>query len=270
MMIKGIDVSYAQDNIDWKRVKAAGVQFAMIRVGWCYNNGALKMDTLFKQHINGAIAAGIDIGIYLYSYATTPQAARKAAQETIKAIKGYKISYPIAFDIEYESIYTNGSKSNNTAITKAFLDEIEKSGYYAMLYCSKDFLDSHLSPAELTAYDKWIAQYASQCTCKHPYGMWQYTGSGRVNGISGNVDCNYAYKDYRRIIQNMKKEPSQKDKLPYTVIVNAPKEELSKKGYFVFMSGGKVCVGKFATQSEAQNTLLDLKSKGYSGKIGKW
>ena len=81
------------------------------------------------------------------------------------------------------------------------MDEIEAAGYYAMLYCSKDFLDSYLYPAQLTAYDKWIAQYASKCTCKHPYGIWQYTGTGRVNGIVGDVDRDIAYKDYPAIIQ---------------------------------------------------------------------
>ena len=89
----------------------------------------------------------------------------------------------------------------NTEICKAFLDEVEQAGYYAMLYCSKDFLDSYLYPAQLTAYDKWIAQYAGKCTCKHPYGIWQHTGSGRVGGIVGDVDRDIAYKDYPAIIR---------------------------------------------------------------------
>lgn len=168
---QGIDVSKWQPQIDWQKVKADGIDFAIIRVGFCYNNGALKLDSAFMQHIKGALAAGLDVGIYLYSYATTVQAARRAAQEVVKAVKPYKLTYPIAFDIEYESIYTGGSKQTNTEICKAFLDEVEAAGYYAMLYCSKDFLDSYLYPAQLTAYDKWIAQYAGKCTCKHPYGI---------------------------------------------------------------------------------------------------
>ena len=171
MTKNGIDVASWQPNVDWPRVKAAGIDFAMIRVGWCYNNGALKEDTHYRSHISGALAAGLAVGIYLYSYATTAKAARRAAKEVIEAVKPYKLSYPIAFDIEYESIYTGGSKQVNTDICKAFLDEIEAAGYYAMLYCSKDFLDSYLYPAQLTAYDKWIAQYASACTSKHAHGI---------------------------------------------------------------------------------------------------
>ena len=125
MTKNGIDVSYAQNNVDWQKVKASGVDFAIVRVGWCYNNGALKEDVHFKKHISGALAAGLDVGVYLYSYATTAEAARRAAKEVIEAVKPYKLSYPIAFDIEYESIYTGGSKQVNTDICKAFLDEIE-------------------------------------------------------------------------------------------------------------------------------------------------
>ena len=122
-----------QPNVDWPRVKAAGIDFAMIRVGWCYNNGALKEDTCYRSHISGALAAGLAVGVYLYSYATTAEAARRAAKEVIEAVKPYKLSYPIAFDIEYESIYTGGSKQVNTDICKAFLGGIEAAGYYAML-----------------------------------------------------------------------------------------------------------------------------------------
>ena len=157
-MKNGIDVSYCQTKVDWNKVKAAGIDFALIRVGYCYNNGALKIDNMFKSHMAGATAAGIDVGVYLYSYATSTTAAKKAAQEVVKVIKQYTLTYPVCFDIEYESIYTGGSKRVNTDICKAFLDEIEDAGYYAMLYCSKDFLDSYLYPAELTAYDTWIAQ----------------------------------------------------------------------------------------------------------------
>lgn len=274
-MKNGIDVSYCQTKVDWNKVKAAGIDFALIRVGYCYNNGALKIDNMFKSHMAGATAAGIDVGVYLYSYATSTTAAKKAAQEVVKAIKQYTLTYPVCFDIEYESIYTGGSKRVNTDICKAFLDEIEDAGYYAMLYCSKDFLDSYLYPAELTAYDKWIAQYASKCTCPHPYGIWQYTGTGRVSGVASNVDRNYAYKDYPTIIKGMDKTQLQKQQLPYSVIIsgsdlNSLKGQISKKGYFTFMSNGKLCVGKFATVAEANKTAADLKRKGFTGAVGKW
>ncbi len=276
MTKNGIDVSYAQTSVDWPKVKAAGIDFAMIRVGWCYNSGALKVDKLFQSHMEGALAAGLDVGVYLYSYATTAQAARRAAKEVIEAVKPYKLSYPIAFDIEYESIYTGGSKQVNTDICKAFLDEVEAAGYYAMLYCSKDFLDSYLLPDQLTAYDKWIAQYASACTSKHAHGIWQYTGSGKVDGVAGSVDRDVAYKDYPAIIAKLNGQ-AQKSQLPYTVQCgafadtdNAAKlyAKLNEKGYFVFFQNEatvKVCVGKFASSEEAQRTCDDLKKKGFVG-----
>ena len=282
MTKNGIDVSYAQTSVDWPKVKAADIDFAMIRVGWCYNSGALKVDKLFQSHMEGALAAGLDVGVYLYSYATTAEAARRAAKEVIEAVKPYKLSYPIAFDIEYESIYTGGSKQVNTDICKAFLDEIEAAGYYAMLYCSKDFLDSYLLPDQLTAYDKWIAQYASACTSKHAHGIWQYTGSGKVDGVAGSVDRDVAYKDYPDIIAKLNGQ-TQKSQLPYTVQCGAfpstaaaenLKEKIADKGYFCFLSGSAgssvVCVGKFATAAEAQKTADDLKKKGFGGTVGNW
>lgn len=197
----GIDVSYCQSRVDWQKVKASGVRFVMVRVGYCYNNGSLHIDRMFKSHMEGAAAVGLDVGVYLYSYATSIAAAKKAAQAVLQAVKPYKLTYPIAFDIEYDDEYVKSTKQSNTNITAAFLQEIERAGYYAMLYCSKDFLDTHLLPERLTAYDKWLAQYASKCTSKHAYGMWQYSGSGKVNGIPVPVDLNYAYKDYPVIIR---------------------------------------------------------------------
>lgn len=197
----GIDVSYCQTKVDWQKVKEEGIRFAMVRVGYCMNDGALKVDRMFKSHMEGAVAAGLDVGVYLYSYATSPSAAKKAAQQVLKAVGPYRLTYPIALDMEYDDEYIKNSKENNTAIAAAFLQEIEKGGYYAMLYCSKDFLDSHLLPERLTAFDKWIAQYNSKCTSKHAHGIWQYSGSGKVRGVAEKVDLDVAYKDYPRIIR---------------------------------------------------------------------
>lgn len=204
MKIRGIDVSYCQTKVDWQKVKEEGIRFAMVRVGYCMNDGALKVDRMFKSHMEGAVAAGLDVGVYLYSYATSPSAAKKAAQQVLKAVEPYRLTYPIALDMEYDDEYIKNSKENNTAIAAAFLQEIEKGGYYAMLYCSKDFLDSHLLPERLTAYDKWIAQYASKCTSAHKHGIWQYSGSGKVRGVAEKVDLDVAYKDYPRIIRRAK------------------------------------------------------------------
>ena len=204
MKIRGIDVSYCQTKVDWQKVKEEGIRFAMVRVGYCMNDGALKVDRMFKSHMEGAVAAGLDVGVYLYSYATSPSAAKKAAQQVLKAVDPYRLTYPIALDMEYDDEYIKNSKENNTAIAAAFLREIEKGGYYAMLYCSKYFLDSYLLPERLTAFDKWIAQYNSKCTSKHAHGIWQYSGSGKVRGVAEKVDLDVAYKDYPRIIRRAK------------------------------------------------------------------
>ena len=102
----GIDVSYGQTRVDWNKVKASGVQFAIVRVGYCYNDGGLHIDKMFKSHMEGAARAGIPVGVYLYSYAASISAAKRAAREVLQAVKPYKLTYPIAFDIEYEDIYT--------------------------------------------------------------------------------------------------------------------------------------------------------------------
>ena len=204
MKIRGIDVSYCQTKVDWQKVKEEGIRFAMVRVGYCMNDGSLKVDRMFQSHMEGAAAAGLDVGMYLYSYATSPSAAQKAAQQVLKAVEPYKLTYPIALDMEYDEEYIKNSKENNTAIAAAFLREMEKGGYYAMLYCSKDFLDSYLLPERLTAFDKWIAQYNSKCTSKHAHGIWQYSGSGKVRGVAEKVDLDVAYKDYPRIIRRAK------------------------------------------------------------------
>ncbi|MGL5513619.1 MAG: GH25 family lysozyme, partial [Sporomusa sp.] len=91
---KGVDVSYSQSKSDWAKVKAAGIDFAIIRAGYCYNNGNLKEDTMFKTHIQGAIAAGLDVGVYLFSYALTAEAAKVAAQELLELIAPYKLTMP--------------------------------------------------------------------------------------------------------------------------------------------------------------------------------
>ena len=224
-MKQGIDVSKWQPQIDWQKVKADGIDFAIIRVGFCYNNGALKLDSAFTQHIKGALAAGLDVGIYLYSYAATVQAARRAAQEVIRAVKPYKLTYPIAFDIEYESIYTGGSKQTNTEICKAFLDEVEAAGYYAMLYCSKDFLDSYLYPAIIAKMN-------------HPQAGKNLLYTVQVGAFASAKSAADLYA------------------------------KLDDMGYFVFFKNdalAKVCVGKFATQEEAQKTADDLKKKGFGG-----
>ncbi len=205
--IQGIDVSKHNGTVDWKKVKAAGKEFAFVRLGWAGYDGRIDanggLDPLFHSHIKGAMDAGLHVGVYVYSYAKTPDAATVAAKETLKLVKPYRLAYPIAFDIE-DTMYQSMGKATNTEIAKAFLATIEQAGYYGILYTYKNFAETYLDMAKLAQFDVWIAQYAAKCTYLGKYGIWQYSGSGQCSGVSGACDLNIAYKDYAEIIQNAK------------------------------------------------------------------
>ena len=198
----GIDVSTFQGTIDWNKVKAAGIDFALIRVGYRgYGTAKLMMDVYFERNLQGATAAGIDCGVYFFTQAITEAEAREEAQYTLKAIQGYKVSYPVIIDTEY--ITTNDgvpranglSASVRTNVVNAFCDEVRKAGYYPMVYADKNWLTNHLESERLTA-DVWLAQYNSTVTYAGEYKIWQYTSAGRVNGISTAVDMNVGLVDY--------------------------------------------------------------------------
>lgn len=202
MAIKGIDISKYQGVIDWQRVKGDGVKFAIIRVGWCGYDGSITLDEKFHQNMRAANAVGMDVGVYLYSYANSIASARVAAAETLELVKGYRLTYPICFDIEEtkHTIYTKNSKANNNAICSAFLDTIEQAGYYGMLYTYSYFSSAYLDMAKLSKYDLWIADYRPALGYKGAHGIWQYSSKGSVNGILGNVDMNHGYRDYAELI----------------------------------------------------------------------
>lgn len=202
--IQGIDVSVHQGLIDWSKVKASGKEFVFVRLGWCGYDGKIVdnggLDKNYHANMRGAAAAGLSVGVYVYSYANTVLAARVAAQETLELVKPYVLTYPVAFDIEDQQ-YTHMTKAENTAITNAFLQRIEQARYYGILYTYKYFAEGNLNMSDLAAYDMWIAQYASSCTYKGDYGIWQYAGEkGTCGGVKTACDLNIAYKDYAGII----------------------------------------------------------------------
>lgn len=208
--LQGIDVSSYQGTIDWNKVKAAGKKFAFVKLGETDFVGKITQSTAFIRNVEGAIAAGIDVGVYIYSHCKTPDAAKAAAQQALEMVKPYKLSYPIALDMETVSQnepngakYDKSSKVVNSAIAKSFLDKIESANYYAMLYTYKSFADSYLDMTQLRTYDVWIAQYADKCTYSGYYGIWQYTGTGKCAGITGNVDLNVSYIDYAELIKRV-------------------------------------------------------------------
>ena len=158
--IKGIDVSYAQGAIDWQKVKASGVEFAMLRAsrGPVSSTRPASEDTTFKRNITEAAEAGIKVGVYHYLYAHTVSEAKQEAKFFIKTISPYQITYPVVLDVEEQS-QANLGKSALTKIAKAFLDEVNAAGYYGMLYSNKSWLTTYLDMSKLTGYEVWLAQW---------------------------------------------------------------------------------------------------------------
>lgn len=200
--IKGIDVSYAQGAIDWQKVKASGVEFAMLRAsrGPVSSTRPASEDTTFKRNITEAAEAGIKVGVYHYLYAHTVSEAKQEAKFFIKTISPYQITYPVVLDVEEQS-QANLGKSALTKIVKAFLDEVNAAGYYGMLYSNKSWLTTYLDMSKLTGYEVWLAQWNTVPTYTGDFGMWQYTCKGIVSGIDGYVDLNLSYKNYAKIIK---------------------------------------------------------------------
>lgn len=195
----GIDVSKFQGNIDWNRVKAAGIDFVIIRVGYRgYQYGTIAEDPYFETNIKGALAAGIDVGVYFFSQAVTEKEAQQEAQWTLQKIAPYKITYPVVIDTEYVA----GGRANSmnaaqrTKVVNAFCTEVKKSGYTPMIYANKSWLENNLIMSSLNQYDVWLARYAATPEYTGPFKIWQYSSKGTVDGITGYVDRNIGYKRY--------------------------------------------------------------------------
>ena len=186
----GIDVSKHQGVIDWQKVKAAGIEFAIVRAGYgMYEN---QVDSRFAENMAGAKAAGIPVGVYWYSYAVSISEAIREAEACIKTIEPYQsqIVLPVAYDWEDK---TQGAMTADTtaACCKAFLDRIAAAGYRPMLYSFSNWLETRLQDPRLDEFPRWVAHVGvEKPVCSKPYLMWQYSHTGTVSGISGNVDLN--------------------------------------------------------------------------------
>lgn len=202
-MKKGIDVSYYDGDINWSEIEKTDVSFVFVRCGYCNSDGSIELDKKFKTYMKALKKTRLKVGIYIYSYAESKKAAKRAAREMLRLIKPYRVSYPVVFDIE-DKKYEKERKKKNTALVKAFLEETEKHNYYSMFYTNKYFLEEYLDRNALSDYDLWIARYNRVVGYKGEYGIWQYTDKGKIKGISGHVDMDIAYKDYAKIIKKNK------------------------------------------------------------------
>ena len=197
----GIDVSEYQGVIDWEQVKAAGVEFAIIRAGYrTYGGGVITLDNSLITNIDGATAAGLDVGVYFFSQATTAEEAIEEADAVLDAVAGRKITYPIVFD--WEIIYDDSARTDKVTVEGladccvAFCERVKSAGYTPMVYQNASTATYKLDLPRIKDYDFWLAEYTDFPTFYYEYDMWQYTSEGKVAGIEGNVDINISFKDF--------------------------------------------------------------------------
>ena len=190
---RGIDVSKFQGNIDWNAVKADGITFAIIRCGYRgYGTGALVEDSTYRKNIQGAINAGLKVGVYFYSQAINEAEAVEEASMVLSLVSGYSLPLGVYYDTESVAGGRANAISANerTACAVAFCETIRNAGYKAGVYSYASWFYNALNFANISKYNTWIAQYRDTLSFNYKYNIWQYTGSGRVNGISTAVDMN--------------------------------------------------------------------------------
>ena len=197
----GIDVSEHQGTIDWKKVADQGVQYAMVRVGYRgYSDGGIYADKRYQENIEGALAAGLRVGVYFFSQAITAQEALEEAVFTLEAIQGYDISYPVAFDWENISgswARTDGITTHNLcAAANTFCALFEQCGYHTIVYFNTYIGLKLYDLSQIMRYDFWYAGYTAVPNFYYDFDMWQYWDSGRLDGIDEKVDMNLCFKQY--------------------------------------------------------------------------
>ena len=192
---KGIDVSYHNGTIDWKRVKQSEVEYAIIRCGYGTNDKN-QDDKKWEENVKGCIDNNIPYGVYLYSYADTVEKASSEADHAIRLLQGKKLKYPVYYDLEEDKLRDKISKQTIADIAQTFCDKLSAKGYTVGIYANKDWFTNYLTDSRFNNWTKWVAQYNTVCNYKGKYDMWQCSSTGRVPGISGNVDLNYSYSPF--------------------------------------------------------------------------
>ena len=189
---QGIDVSKWNGVIDWKKVKGDGIKYAIIRCGFGSNLKS-QDDVKFAYNVAQCEKLGIPYGVYIYSHATTTQEAYSEAQHCIRLIKGHYPKYPVYLDLEDPADTAPLSNKRLALITETWAKKIEAAGYKAGVYSSTSWWKTKLTKPVFDKYEKWVAQWAPRVTYTGKFSMWQYSSEGKVKGISGNVDMNYAF-----------------------------------------------------------------------------
>ncbi|MDE7188475.1 MAG: glycoside hydrolase family 25 protein [Lachnospiraceae bacterium] len=199
----GVDISRQNGDVNFASVKAAGVDYVMIRLGGRgYSTGQITLDENFKKNIEGAAAAGLDIGIYFYSQAISQEEAVEEVNFVIQNLEPYRaqVRYPIAFDMEFvanDAARIDGlSKEDKTNIATSFLEGVKAAGYVPMIYGDKEWLIKEIDLARLKDYDVWLAQEEDLPDYPYQYTMWQYSTDGVLNGVTGEANLNICFVGY--------------------------------------------------------------------------
>ena len=201
MSKKGIDVSEFQGKIDWEKVKNDGIEFAILRCGYGMDFSN-QDDVEYERNANECERLGIPYGVYIMSYANTVEKARSEAKHVLRLIEGRKISLGVWYDIEDNGTSGAINKETLTNIINTFCNTIKNAGYKVGVYANLNWLENKIEKTIKDNYDIWVAQYYSKCEYEGKYIMWQHTSSGKVNGISTNVDMNILYEDLPVINNN--------------------------------------------------------------------
>ena len=201
MSKKGIDVSEFQGKIDWEKVKNDGIEFAILRCGYGMDFSN-QDDVEYERNANECERLGIPYGVYLMSYANTVEKARSEAKHVLRLIEGRKISLGVWHDIEDNGTSGAINKETLTNIINTFCNTIKNAGHRVGVYANLNWLENKIEKTIKDNYDIWVAQYYSKCEYEGKYIMWQHTSSGKVNGISTNVDMNILYEDLPVINNN--------------------------------------------------------------------
>lgn len=238
VLAKGMDVSVWQGLINWDKVAASGqIEFAFIRVA--HGSG---LDIYRDRNLSEANRVGIPVGVYFYSEAKTVAQAEKDAQTTINAIKKYKITYPVVIDIEDDS-QLSLTTTRRTKIVQAFADKVREAGYQPMIYCNTYWAKQYINMSGLQGVDAWIAEWAPNYTKSIPRDVWQVTDKGSVSGINGDVDLDFAFKQYGT------SKPVQQDEW-----------EKTSEGYRYKLSSGQYVKDQFKT---IDSKVYYFNSSGY-------
>ncbi len=194
---KGIDVSYHQGKIDWKQVAEDGVEFAFLRVGLRgYGTGKVVLDEQFENNIKGALENGIKVGVYFYSQSVNQVEVLEEARLVLTQIAPYRVAGPVVYDAEKveNSRTSNLSAAERTDMAIAFCETVKEAGYEPMVYLNMDVAFTMYELERLEGYNKWFAHYSTDMYYPYDYKIWQYSESGRVAGINGDVDLNISFE----------------------------------------------------------------------------